>query len=133
MEKETVSFTVLGCSNPGAPLENVFQQGVGSLFLIRVGGNVSDIDETGSIKYGFGHLNTPLVVVLGHTCCEFVTAVAQEARAGGPLPALVGNIILAVLKVKVTESVPVAKVINRAAQANVGLSIEELLKRIGEA
>lgn len=125
--------TVLGCSDSRVPVEIVFDQGVGSLFVIRVAGNVSDVDETGSMEYGFGHLKTPLVVVLGHTSCGAVTAVAQEAKVGGSIPALVDNIVPAVRKVKATESGPVAKWINKAVQANVWQSIEELLKRSGEA
>ncbi|RPI59569.1 MAG: carbonic anhydrase, partial [Planctomycetaceae bacterium] len=38
----------------------------------RVAGNVCDTNEAGSIEYGAGHLNTPLVVVMGPTKCGAV-------------------------------------------------------------
>ncbi len=96
--------TVITCSDSRVPVELIFDAGIMDIFVIRVAGNVIDVDEAGSIEYGLAHVNTPVLVVLGHTQCGAVTAVAQELTGHGhPLerniPALVDNIAPAVKKV----------------------------------
>lgn len=66
--------TILACSDSRVPPELVFDQGFGDLFVVRVAGNIIDGDILGSIGYAIIHLNTPLVVVLGHEGCGAVTA-----------------------------------------------------------
>lgn len=95
--------TVLTCSDSRVPVELLFDVGVMDVFVVRVAGNVMNTDELGSIEYGACHVNTPLVVVLGHTQCGAVTAVTQELTGHGhPLerniPPLVAPIIPAVQK-----------------------------------
>lgn len=55
------AVTILSCSDSRLPLERIFDQGVGDMFVIRVAGNVADSDEIGSAEYGAGHLGTPLI------------------------------------------------------------------------
>ena len=93
---QTPMVTILGCSDSRVPLERVFDQGVGDIFVVRVAGNVADTDEIGSVEYGTGHLHTPLMVVLGHTKCGAVHAVATGAVVHGSIPTLVDNIVPAV-------------------------------------
>jgi carbonic anhydrase len=93
--------TVITCSDSRVPVERVFDAGVMDIFVIRVAGNVIDVDEAGSIEYGLAHVNTPVLVVLGHTQCGAVTAVTQEVQGKGHalernIPPLVDNIIPAV-------------------------------------
>jgi carbonic anhydrase len=66
--------TILGCSDSRVPPELVFDQGFGDLFVIRVAGNVIDVDVVGSIQYAVRHLKTQLLVVLGHEGCGAVKA-----------------------------------------------------------
>jgi carbonic anhydrase len=74
--------TILGCSDSRVPPELLFDQGFGDLFVIRVAGNVIGRDEVGSIEYAVAHLETQLVLVLGHEGCGAVTAAlaAEEER-----------------------------------------------------
>jgi carbonic anhydrase len=120
--------TVMACSDSRVPVEILFDQGVGDLFVIRVAGNVADTDEIGSIEYGVEHLGTPLMVVLGHTGCGAVTAVASGAEMHGSIPALVDNIIPAVDKVK-KEFPDLAgpELIAKAVKANVRQAMADLL------
>ena len=64
---------------------------------ISVAGNVADTDELGSMEYGVDHLGTPVLLVLGHTSCGAVTAVATGAEVHGHIPPLVDNIVPAVV------------------------------------
>ena len=73
---------VLCCSDSRVAPEIIFDQKLGDLFVIRNAGNVVDEDVLGSIEYAVEHLETSLVVVLGHSCCGAVTATCQ----GGDLP-----------------------------------------------
>ncbi|MDP3428575.1 MAG: carbonic anhydrase, partial [Humidesulfovibrio sp.] len=50
--------TIIGCSDSRVPLEFIFDQGFGDIFVIRVAGNVAGPDELASVEYGVGHLHT---------------------------------------------------------------------------
>lgn len=122
--------TVLACSDSREAVEILFDQGIGDIFVVRVAGNVADVDEIGSMEYGVDHLVTPLLVVLGHTHCGAVTAVVQGAQLHGSIPALVDNIIPAVKKAKEANlGISEKDLINHAIKANVWQSIEDLLTK----
>lgn len=121
--------TVIACSDSRVPVERLFDQGVGDLFVVRVAGNVCDTDEVGSIEYGVGHLKTPLLVVLGHTGCGAVTAVVTGAELRGSIPALLDNIKPAVERVKHAHpDVHGNALVPMAVKGNVWQSIEDLLR-----
>ena len=73
---------VLCCSDSRVAPEIIFDQKLGDLFVIRNAGNIVDEEVLGSIEYAVEHLETPLVVVMGHASCGAVTATCQ----GGDLP-----------------------------------------------
>src|SRR5262245_26109808 len=62
---------VLGCMDSRAPIEVIFDQGIGEVFGIRVAGNVVNDDELGSLEYA-AKVGAKLVLVLGHTKCGAV-------------------------------------------------------------
>lgn|GEM_PF-3658545 len=57
------------------PPEIIFDQGVGSLFVVRVAGNVAGSVELDSIEYATKYLHSSLILVLGHERCGAVEAV----------------------------------------------------------
>jgi len=122
--------TVLACADSRVPVEVLFDQGIGDVFVVRVAGNVSDTDEVGTIEYGVGHLNTPLLVVLGHTGCGAVKAVLDGAEVHGSIPALVDNIVPAVERARVTA--PGAALFAQAVKLNVWQSIDDLFLQSAE-
>jgi len=76
---------VLGCSDSRTPVEIVFDQGFGDLFVVRVAGNVVAPSQVGSIEFAASAFGTRLVVVMGHTGCGAVTATMQALSTGmGP-------------------------------------------------
>jgi carbonic anhydrase len=122
--------TVIACSDSRVPVERIFDRGFGDLFVVRVAGNVCDTDEIGSIEYGVDHLRTPVFVVLGHTHCGAVTAVATDAEVHGCIPALVDNIKPAVERARKQHPQRHGKAIVPAAvEQNVWIGIEDLLRR----
>lgn len=71
---------VLTCSDSRVAPEILFDQGIGDLFVIRNAGNlISDIDM-GSIEYAVEHLDTKLVIVLGHTECGAIKAYVGDKK-----------------------------------------------------
>jgi len=71
---------VLGCSDSRVPLELVFDQGFGDLFVIRVAGNIVAPSLVGSVEFAAERFGTRLVVVLGHTQCGAILATIEELR-----------------------------------------------------
>lgn len=76
---------VLACSDSRVPVEIVFDQGLGDLFVIRTAGEITDLSVLASLEFAVDGLGVPLVVVLGHENCGAVKA-AQTALDGGDLP-----------------------------------------------
>ncbi len=124
--------TVITCSDSRVPVELLFDTGVMDTFVIRVAGNVVDVDEAGSIEYGLAHVKTPVLVVLGHKQCGAVTAVTHAVQGTGhPLerniPQLVDNIEPAVKSAMAANpSLHGEEVIPAAIEENVWQGIEDL-------
>ncbi|MBL4901450.1 carbonic anhydrase [Desulfocapsa sp. AH-315-G09] len=124
--------TVISCSDSRVPVEILFDAGIMDIFVIRVAGNVLDVDEAGSVEYGLAHVNTPVFVVLGHTQCGAVTAVTNAVQGHGhPLerniPPLVDNIIPAVKKaIANNPKAHGADVVPYAIEENVWQGMEDL-------
>lgn len=122
--------TIIACSDSRVPVEILFDQGVGDLFVIKVAGNVADTDEIGSAEYGVDHLGTPVLMVLGHTYCGAVTAVTTGAEVHGSIPELVDNIVPAVEKARHEHpDADTPELIVKAIEANVWLAIEDILTK----
>jgi len=65
---------VVGCSDARAPAEMIFDQGLGSLFIVRVAGNVVSPVIVGSVEFAAERFGTRLVIVMGHTHCGAIEA-----------------------------------------------------------
>lgn len=125
---QTPLATILACSDSRVPVELIFDQGVGDIFVVRVAGNVAGVDEVASMEYGGEHLQTPVLVILGHSQCGAVTAVVQKAQLHGSLPALAARIEPAVAKTR--EAHPRLKdgpLLSAAIKANVRQAMADLL------
>jgi len=124
--------TVLTCSDSRVPVERIFDAGVMDIFVVRVAGNVVDTDEAGSIEYGLAHVNTPVLVILGHTQCGAVTAVANALEGHGHaleanIPPLIDNIEPAVKRAKANNpTLAAAEIIPYGIEENVWQGIEDL-------
>lgn len=127
--------TVIGCSDSRVPVEHIFDAGIMDIFVIRIAGNVCNVDEIGSIEYGVAHVYTPVVVVLGHTQCGAVTAVTEALQgARHPLerniPPLIENIKPAVKQAMVKHpSLSGKDLIPYAIEENVWHGITDLFMK----
>jgi carbonic anhydrase len=87
---------VLGCSDSRVPIESIFDQVPGNVFVVRVAGNFVNDDNLGSIEFAVDLLKARLVVVLGHTRCGAVMAALSFVREGARQSGHVQNIVEAV-------------------------------------
>jgi carbonic anhydrase len=69
---------IVACSDSRVPVELLFDQGLGDLFVIRVAGNIVAPSQIGSVEFAAANLGTKLVVVLGHSNCGVVHATLKE-------------------------------------------------------
>src|SRR5208337_3327912 len=71
---------ILGCSDSRVPVEIVFDQGLGDLFVIRVAGNIVAPSQIGSVEFAAEKFGTRLVVVLGHSRCGAIEATLEQLQ-----------------------------------------------------
>lgn len=72
---------VVGCSDSRVPVELLFDQGIGDIFVIRTAGNnVNSPMVMGSVDYAIEHLGVKLLLVLGHGSCGGVTGAISEGE-----------------------------------------------------
>jgi carbonic anhydrase len=117
--------TVLACSDSRVSPELVLDHGLGDLFMIRVAGNVVAEDEAGSIEYAVAHLDTPLILVLGHEGCGAVTAALGEfGDEPAELVALLEHITPALADLPAELSA--SERVHRGVEANVRQSVAQL-------
>ncbi len=95
--------TVLTCADSRVPPVDIFDQGIGDIFVVRVAGNIIGDHSLGSIEYAVQHLHTPLVIVMGHSCCGAVGAVASEVKLDGHMSSFTAPIQTAIKSVKEME------------------------------
>jgi carbonic anhydrase len=119
---------ILACSDSRVPVELLFDQGFGDLFVVRVAGNVVGDDEIGSIEFALSHLATPLVFVLGHDTCGVVTAAlapkSEREKELQGIKKLVSHIDPALAGID--RSLDPTERIRMGVEANVRWSIKQL-------
>lgn len=84
--------TVLGCVDSRAPIELLFDVGVGDLLTVRSAGQALSGSTTGNVEFGVRALGTELVAVVGHTMCGAVGAALDPDRPDGPLGELIAEV-----------------------------------------
>jgi len=123
---------VLGCSDSRVPVELVFNQGPGDLFVIRVAGNIVAPSLIGSVEFAADRFGTRLVVVLGHSSCGAIAATIEELHRPTPNPspnqrAIVDRIRPGVERIVASHETQGALAVEHAVMtANVRASVEQL-------
>jgi carbonic anhydrase len=122
---------VLSCADSRVPVEQVFDQDIGDLFVVRVAGNVACEEAVASIEYAASQLGSGVVVVMGHTGCGAVKLACEtspqslDALPSDSVRTLVRRLMPAVQAT--LEGDPVTHV-DRAVSDNVELVVEALRK-----
>jgi carbonic anhydrase len=87
-EKQEPFAAVLSCADSRVPVELVFDQSIGHLFVVRVAGNFATPVVTASLEYGIAVLGTKVLMVLGHGACGAVKATIEGKAVPGQISAL---------------------------------------------
>jgi carbonic anhydrase len=88
IDKQQPFAAVLSCADSRVPVELVFDQSIGHLFVTRIAGNICTPEIIASLEYGAGVLGTKAILVLGHSGCGAVRAAAAGKAVPGQISAL---------------------------------------------
>jgi carbonic anhydrase len=91
-EKQEPYAAVLSCADSRVPVEIVFDQTIGHLFVTRVAGNIITPEIIGSLEYGVAVLGTKAILVLGHSNCGAVKAAVAGKSVPGQISCLYPHI-----------------------------------------
>jgi carbonic anhydrase len=98
IDRQEPFAAVLSCADSRVPVELVFDQSIGHIFVTRIAGNIATAEIIGSLEYAVAVLGTKLIVVMGHSGCGAVKATMESQEAPGQISALYPHIQLAVDK-----------------------------------
>jgi len=121
---------IVGCIDSRVPATTVFDQGIGSLFIATVAGNIINEDILGSLEFGCAAAGSKAIVVLGHTSCGAVKGACDSVELGN-LTSLLSKINASV-KETVEPNDPTMRnssnllFVNEVAKNNVLRSVENI-------
>lgn len=122
---------ILGCSDSRAPVEMIFDQSQGDLFVIRIAGNLVTPSQLGSIELAIAKFGAPLVVVLSHEHCGAVAATVDECLNQTQLSKninYIANCIKPSVEPLLNKGLSVEQIITQAIQENAKNSVLEIHK-----
>jgi len=82
---------IVSCLDSRVPVEDIFHQGIGDLFVARVAGNFVNTDILGSLEYACKVSGSKLIVVLGHGHCGAIKSAIDDVKLGN-ITAMLENI-----------------------------------------
>src|SRR5207248_7630013 len=91
-ESQAPFASVLSCADSRVPVELVFDQTIGHLFVCRVAGNIATAALIASLEYGVAVLGSKAIMVLGHGNCGAVDATIKAKAVPGQLSTLYRSI-----------------------------------------
>ncbi|MFT0546844.1 carbonic anhydrase [Allopusillimonas ginsengisoli] len=89
--------SILSCADSRVSPELCFDEERGDLFVTRVAGNYVTNDLLASLEYGAAVLNSPLIMVLGHTSCGAVGAAVSAVEDKAEFPGHIQTIVSAIV------------------------------------
>ncbi|MBP6774846.1 MAG: carbonic anhydrase [Gemmatimonadaceae bacterium] len=115
----------LGCADSRVPIEIIFDQGFGDVFVTRIAGNVADPAIIASLEFGTEVLGAEVLYILGHSRCGAVSATVSGSDAPGHIGMLFGHIQRAVTDAKGDLAAAIAR--NVQIQAEVLLDASPII------
>jgi carbonic anhydrase len=138
LDKQEPFAAVLSCADSRVPVELIFDESIGHIFVARVAGNVVTPEIIASLEYGAAVLGTKVILVMGHANCGAVKATIQAKEVPGQISALYAHIQPAVdlagpdLEATTKANVKIqAALLRQASTVIAGLLKEKKLKVVG--
>jgi carbonic anhydrase len=88
VEKQEPFAAVLSCADSRVPVELIFDQTIGEIFVTRVAGNIVTPEIVASLEYAVAVLGTEVLLVLGHVGCGAVKAAMKGDAVPGQISTL---------------------------------------------
>lgn len=117
---------VLSCADSRVPVEIIFDQGLGDIFVVRGAGNLATTEGVGSLEFGTLVLGSKVLLVIGHESCGAVVAAMKGASVPGSIGAILEQIEPAITDFKGQQDDKSA--VKKATEANVLYQVEQLKK-----
>jgi carbonic anhydrase len=112
---------ILTCMDSRVPPEIIFDQGIGSLFVIRIAGNIEDPDVLGSMEYAVAEKGVGVIIVMGHKNCGAISAAFSKIDpANKELVSLIAHVKMDIVP---TDSPPY----DASAKHNVKKTMDNIL------
>ena len=96
VDKQEPFAAVLSCADSRVPVELVFDQTIGHIFVTRVAGNIINSEIIGSLEYGAAVLGVKVLLVMGHANCGAVKAAMDKQEVPGQIASLYPHLVPAV-------------------------------------
>lgn len=123
---------VLSCIDSRVPVEIIFDQTIGDIFVARVDGNFENTDILGSMEYSCKVAGSKLVFVLGHESCGAVKAACDHIKLGN-ITAMLDNIQPAVqlseTQIKGEHNSSNTEFVDKTIENNVNLTIQRIREK----
>ncbi len=118
---------VLACIDSRVPVEYIFDQGIGDMFVVRVAGNIEDEELLGSMEYGVGVAGSKLIMVLGHENCGAVKSGINQVDVGSEnVDALLSHLEQAIQEVEGERNAKNKKYFDDVVKNNVDQTVEDI-------
>lgn len=121
---------ILACVDSRVPVEYIFDQGVGDIFVARVAGNIEDEQLIGSIEYGLAIAGSKVLMVLGHQNCGAVKSAVGKVDVGSiNVSTLLNEIEPAIERTEGDRNAKDHEYCDKVAKNNVVQTMEDIKKR----
>lgn len=121
---------VLACIDSRVPVEYLFDQGIGDIFVVRVAGNIESEELLGSMEYGLGVAGSKLLMVLGHENCGAVKSAIKKVDVGSDnVSTLLGEIEPAVQCTEGKRDIKNKAYFDKVIHNNVHLTIKDIREK----
>ncbi len=122
--------TVITASDSRVDPVLIFDRGLGDLFTVRLAGNVVGSDTLASVEYSMLALETPLLVVMGHTRSTLIKAAIDKVELKGHLVQLLGKLEPAIKMTRVLyPSLKGRELVDKVAETNVRQVMRDVLSQ----
>jgi carbonic anhydrase len=122
---------ILSCIDSRVPVEDVFDKGIGDLFVARVAGNIVNEDILGSMEFSCKVSGAKVVLVIGHEYCGAIKGAIDKVEMGN-LTSLLKKIqpaVEACSHYTGDKTSKDAKFVDMVIQQNVKLTVENIRKQ----
>ncbi len=88
VSKQEPLAAVLSRANSRVPVEIIFDESIGQIFVSRVAGNIVTPEIMASLEYGVAVLGVKAILVLGHSNCGAISAAVAGKEVPGQISVL---------------------------------------------